>query len=117
MLAGFLHFETLEAFPFNGNAVLRMRDLVWEIAEDGVVLKQVRESQRVRNVIDRHELHVPVIQCRAHDVASDTAKAIDAYFAAHFPSVGNWADSPTSPRASAVSQNSHSSASSSHQST
>src|SRR5712692_3099449 len=91
-LAGVLHFENLEALALDGDAVLRMRDLVRKVAENGVVLQQMRQSQRVRDVVDRHELNVPVIQRRAHDVASDAAEAVDAYFDRHFSSVGNLAD-------------------------
>src|SRR6266849_3439249 len=91
-LAWIFHFEDLEALALDGDAVLRVRDLVRKVAENGVVLQQLRQSQRVRDVVDRHELNVPVIQRRAHDVASDAAEAVDAYLARHFPPVGNLAD-------------------------
>jgi len=46
-LGRILGLETFEAFPFHGDGVLGMRDLVRQIAEDGVVLQKVREGLRV----------------------------------------------------------------------
>jgi len=42
-----LGLENLEALPFHGDRVISVRDVVRQIAEDGVVLQKVRESLRI----------------------------------------------------------------------
>ena len=61
-----------------------MRDLVRQIAEDGVVLQKVREGLRVGDVVDGYELNVLVVKRGAHDVATDAAEAVDADLNGHY---------------------------------
>ena len=57
--------------------------MVGEVAEDRVVLEQVREGLGIGDVVDGYKLDILVIQRRAHDVASDAAEAVDAYLDGH----------------------------------
>jgi hypothetical protein len=72
------HGQDLEVVPVDGNPVLAGFDLGVQVPEDRVVLQQVRERGRAREVVDRHEVDVLVTQRRAHDVAADTPESIDA---------------------------------------
>ena len=76
-LGGILHAKNLEALSFHGDAVVRVSDLVGQIAQHGIILQQMRERFCVRNVIHRDKLDVLVVDSRAHDVASDAAEAVD----------------------------------------
>jgi len=76
--------ENLEAFPFHGDGAFSVRDSVWKIAEDGVVLQEVRERLGIGDVIDGDELNVLVVERGAHDVASDAAEAVDADLNGHY---------------------------------
>src|SRR5271169_159084 len=81
---GIFYLENLERLAFDGDRVVRMRDVVGEITENGVVLEQMREGLGVGNVVDRDELDVFVIERGAHDVASDAAEAVDANLDGHY---------------------------------
>src|SRR6266850_342105 len=83
-LSRIFRLENLEALPFHGDSVFGVRDGVWKIAEDGVVLQKVRERLGIGDVIDGHELNVLVIERGAHDVASDAAEAVDADLNGHY---------------------------------
>jgi hypothetical protein len=54
-----------------------------EIAEDGIVLEQVREGLGVGYVVDGDELDVLVVERGAHNVPSDAAEAVDADLDGH----------------------------------
>ena len=80
---GILRLENLEALPVHGNGIVGVGHMVVEVAEDGVVLEQMREGLGIGDVVDGYELDIFVIQRRAHDVASDAAEAVDAYLDGH----------------------------------
>src|ERR1700689_1395678 len=86
--AGILYLEHFECLAVDGDCVVRVRDGLRQVAEDGVVLEQMREGLGVRNIVYRDELDVLVIERGAHDVPTDTAKAVDAYLDGHTSSVG-----------------------------
>ncbi len=79
-----LGFENLKTLPLYGDSVLGVRDFVRQIAEDGVVLQKVRESLGVGDVVNGDELNVLVVERGAHDVAADTAEAVDANLDGHY---------------------------------
>src|SRR5258708_1916837 len=81
---GIFYLEHPEALAFHSDGVIRMRHLVREIAKNGVVLQKVRESLRVRDVVDGDELNVLIVERGAHDVAADAAEAVDAYLDGHY---------------------------------
>src|SRR4029077_19450050 len=81
---GILHFENFEAAAIDGDGVFSIRDVVRQIAEDGVVLQEVRERLRVGDVVDGNELNVLVVDRGAHDVATDAAEAVNAGLDGHY---------------------------------
>src|SRR5713101_8638150 len=54
-----------------------------QVAEDGVVLEQVRQRFRVGDVVHGDKLDGGVAQRGAQDVAPDAAKPVDAHFDRH----------------------------------
>ena len=61
-----------------------------QIAENRVVLEQVRERSGIGYVVYGDKLNLFVVQRGAHDVASDAAEAIDADLDGHSSSDGMW---------------------------
>jgi hypothetical protein len=58
-----------------------------KIAQNRIVLKQVRESFRIGQIVNRYELQIRIIKSRTKNVTSDTPESIDADFYRHFASV------------------------------
>ena len=81
--AGVFGLENFEALAFDADGVFGVGNFVGQVAENGVVLQQVREGLGVGDVVDGHKLNVFVVQRGAHDVASDAAKAVDSYLDGH----------------------------------
>ena len=54
-----------------------------EVAEDRVVLQQVRERCGVGDVVDGDDVDVVVRQRGAHDVAADAPESVDADLDGH----------------------------------
>jgi hypothetical protein len=54
-----------------------------EIAEHGIILKQVCEGFRVRQIVDRDNIDVRITDCGAVDIASDAPKAVYANLHRH----------------------------------
>src|SRR5690242_384519 len=85
---GVFHLEDFESPAFDGNGFFGVSYVMRQIAEDGIVLKQVRKSLRVRDVVDGDELDVFVVESRANDVAADAAEAVDTNLDGHAASDG-----------------------------
>src|SRR6202790_1014352 len=80
---GIFYRENLEGLAFNRDRIARVRDVVREIAEDGIVLEQVREGLCVGNVVDGVKLNILVVERGAHNVPPDAAEAVDADLYVH----------------------------------
>ena len=59
---------------------------VWQVAEYGIVLQQMRQRLRVREVVDGDDFDVFVAQRGTQYVAPDTAKAVDTHLDCHVSS-------------------------------
>ena len=75
--------EDLELLAVDGDEVRAVGDVVLEVAQDGVVLEQVRERGRRGDVVHGDDFNLGVANCSAEDVASDAAEAVNAYFYRH----------------------------------
>ena len=82
-LGGVALGEDFDLLAVDGDEVGSVGDLVLEIAEDGVVLEQVRQGGGGGEVVDGDEFDVGVANCGAEDVASDAAEAVNAYLYSH----------------------------------
>ena len=78
-----LQREHLELVAVDGDAIARGRDVGLEIAQDRVVLEQVRERFGVGEVVDGDDVDRVVVHRRAHDVAADAAEPVDTDFDGH----------------------------------
>jgi hypothetical protein len=78
-----LHGQDLDRAPGDADGVSLRLHLVGQVPEDGVVLQQMRESGRVRDVVDGHELELLLVQRGPKDVAPDAAEAVDPYADSH----------------------------------
>jgi len=78
-----LSLENLEAFALDRDGVFGVRYLVRKIAQDRIVLQQMRQRFRIGDVVDGDKLNVPIVQSRAHDVAPDAAKTVNTYLNGH----------------------------------
>ena len=70
--------QHLELVAVDRDAVVLGLDVRVQVAEHRVVLQQVRERVRARQIVDRDEVDVLVAERRAHDVAADAAEPVDA---------------------------------------
>ena len=77
------HREHLELVAVDRNRVALGFHLRVQVAEHGVVLQQMGERGGVCEIVDRHEVDVPVTERGAHDVAADSPESVDAYFHCH----------------------------------
>jgi hypothetical protein len=75
--------EDLDLLAVDGDEVFAVGDLVFEVAEDGIVLEEMRERGRCGEVVYGDEFDVRVAESGAEDVASDAAEAVDAYLYCH----------------------------------
>ena len=81
--AGSFVLKTLKALAVDGNRVVGVRHFLREIAEDRIVLQQMRERLRVGDVVHGHKLDRRIAQRRAKNVPPDAAKTVDSYFNRH----------------------------------
>src|SRR2546423_8053394 len=65
-------------------------DITLEIPKDRVVLEEVRQGRRIRDVVDRDDLEVMPAQGGAIDIAPDAAKPVDANLHRHDASPRYW---------------------------
>ncbi len=76
----------LEGPATHRDGVGGVADLLLEAAQDAVVLQQVRQGRVVGQVVDTDDLDVrALLKERAEVVATDAAKAVDAYADRHEP--------------------------------
>ncbi|GAA2936070.1 hypothetical protein GCM10020221_34790 [Streptomyces thioluteus] len=76
----------LERHVTDGDRVVGVADVLLQATEDAVVLQQVHQGGIVGQVVDADDLDVrTLLQQRAEVVATDTAKAVDAYADRHEP--------------------------------
>jgi hypothetical protein len=73
-----LEGEDLERVAIDGDGVAGGADVRLQVAHDRVVLEQVGERAGICQVIDRDDVDVVVVHDDAHDVAPDSAEAVDA---------------------------------------
>ena len=69
--------QHLELVAVDRDAVALRLDSRVQVAEHRVVLQQVRERVRARQVVDRDEVDILVAERRPHDVAADPAEPVD----------------------------------------
>ncbi len=84
-LGGVALGEDLDLLAVDGDEVVAVLDVVFEVAEDGVVLEQVGQGRGRGEVVDGDEVDLGVGEGGAEDVAADAAEAVDAYLYCH-----NW---------------------------
>ena len=82
-LGGVALGEDLDLLAVDGDEVVAVLDVVFEVAEDGVVLEQMGEGRRRGEVVDGDEVDLGVGEGGAEDVATDAAEAVDAYLDCH----------------------------------
>ena len=58
-------------------------DVLLQVAENGIVFKEMGQRRRVRQVIDGDKLNIGIVNCRAQDIASNTTEAVNSYFNCH----------------------------------
>ncbi len=75
--------EDLDRAAGHLDAVALGRHVFLEVSEDRVVLQQVGEGLRVRDVVHGDEVDLLVVQRGAQDVAADPAEAVDAHADCH----------------------------------
>src|ERR1700730_1074043 len=83
-----LDLENLEAAALDGDGIFGVRDLMREISKNGIVFQKMREGLCIGNVIDGDELNVLVVDGGAHNIAANTAEAVDTNLNGHASSGG-----------------------------
>ena len=76
-LAGVALRQDFELVAVDRDAVLRGVDARVKVAEHRVVLEQMRERMRAREIVDGGEVDVRVAQRGPHDVPPDAAESVD----------------------------------------
>ena len=79
--------ENLESLVVYGNAVRSSRDLIMQVAENGIVFQQVRQGLGTREIVNGHHFDVRIIERRTKNVATDASKAVNPYFNSHLASM------------------------------
>jgi hypothetical protein len=72
-----LHREDLELVLGHGDPVAGRFHVRLEVAEDRVVLEEMRQGLGVGEIVDGNEVDVRRAQRRAHDVAANAPKPVD----------------------------------------
>ena len=72
------HRQHLELVAVDRNRVALCLDAGVEVAQNRVVLQQMREGRGVGQVVDRHEIDVLVAERGSHDIPADPAEPVDA---------------------------------------
>jgi hypothetical protein len=75
--------QYLERLAVQRDAVAARLDVGLQGAEHGVVLQQVRERGRIREVVDRDEVDAGIAHRGADDVAPDSSEPVDPNFHGH----------------------------------
>src|SRR5260370_31620381 len=75
--------ENLDALPADDDRIRLSLQLFMEGAQDGVVLKKMRESFGVSEVIGGDKIYVGVVQSSSYYISTNAAKAVNAYFDCH----------------------------------
>ena len=77
------HRQHFELVAIDRDRVPFGLDFCVQVAEHRVVLQQMRQRRRVRQVVDRDEVDVFVGERRPHDVPADAAEPVDANLDRH----------------------------------
>src|SRR5437879_11735978 len=89
-VAGIPLGKDLHPCPVHPQVVALGGDVTLKIAEDRVVLEEVGQGPRIRDVVDRDDLEVAPAQGGAVDIAPNAAKPIDANLHRHDASPRYW---------------------------
>src|SRR5262249_56088887 len=73
------HRQDLELVAVDRNRVRLRLDRRVQVAEDRIVLEQMRERLGAGEIVDRDEVDISVAERGAHDVAPDATEAVDSY--------------------------------------
>src|ERR1700730_19334684 len=84
-LRGILLCENLNRLSVYANAVGAGRNLVRQIAQDGVVLQKVSQGFGIGEVVDRYEVKVRDLDGSAQHVPANAPETVDADFDSHVP--------------------------------
>ena len=57
--------------------------ILFEIAENGVVFEKMREGRRVRDVVGGDDVDLAITQSRTKNIPPDAAEPVDAYLDCH----------------------------------
>ena len=82
-LGRILHGENLDALSADDDRIAIHLHLFVELAEDGIVLQQVRQRLGVGEIVGGDKFDVGMMQAGADHIAADAAEAVDAYFDGH----------------------------------
>ena len=75
--------EDLDLLAIDGDEAFAGGNVVGQVAQDGVVLEQVRQRSRAGEIVYSHKFDVIVAQCCAKYVTANSAKAVDANLHCH----------------------------------
>ena len=78
--------EHANLLAIDADGVFASGDVVGQIAQDGVVLQQMRQRLGAGQIINRYDVNFLVIECGTKNVAADAAKSVDAYLNRHVTS-------------------------------
>ena len=79
--------ENLESLVVYGNAVRSSRDLIMQVAENGIIFEQVRQRLGTGEIVNCHHFDVRIIERRPKNIATDASKAVNPYFNSHLASM------------------------------
>ena len=82
---GVLLCENLNRLSVHVNAVRAGRNLIRQIAQDGVVLQKVGQRFGIGEVVDGDEVKIRVFQGSPQHVPANASETIDADFDSHVP--------------------------------
>ena len=88
-LCGIALGEDLDLLAVDGDVVIAGSDFVRQVAENGVVLEQMRQGLGRGEVVDGDKFEFGIAKRSAENVTADAAESVDAYLHSHLNKVSS----------------------------
>ena len=69
------------------DAILPRADVVWQVAQDGVVFEKMGKSLGIGQIVNGYELEIGIVDGGPENVASNAPEAINTYLDGHSASI------------------------------
>ena len=78
--------EDLYSATVDLNAIRPGSNLLWQIAENGIVLEKMSQRLWIGKIVDRNKIQIGIVQGCAQNVTANTSETVNANFDCHLAS-------------------------------